>query len=191
VWITGSPASYACDREYPPQTSGFRCRSGTVTAVLRSDRISNDRRQLVQQRFPITWNSPCRSRCWLILWMRMWRKQFHTFDHPLLLVIEEPALTRFKAGYDRMPCCRRMLGCMLTRRTVTASDVPTLRTPAEMKPPTFRRRQAFYTSVATWFRSRIKSAVILLHFECSFRRCASAKSSSHQQDLPGRPFSAP
>ena len=66
--------------------------------------------------------------------MRMRRKQFRTFDHPPLLVIVEPILTRLKAGYDRLPCCHRMLGSMLTRRTVTASDVPTLRTPAEMKP---------------------------------------------------------
>ncbi len=68
----------------------------------------------------------------------MRRKQLHTLDHPLLLVIVEPILTRLEAGNDRMPGCRRMLGCMLTRRTVTASDVPTLRTPTEMKPPTFR-----------------------------------------------------
>ena len=57
--------------------------------------------------------------------MRMRRKQLHTFDHPLLLVIEEPILTRLEAGNDRMPCRRRMLGYMLARRTVTATDVPT------------------------------------------------------------------
>jgi hypothetical protein len=39
--------------------------------------------------------------------MRVRRKQFQTFDHSPLLVIEEPVLTRLKAGYDRMPCCRR------------------------------------------------------------------------------------
>jgi hypothetical protein len=32
-----------------------------------------------------------------------------------------------------------MLGCMLARRTVAATDVPTLPTPAEVKPPTSRR----------------------------------------------------
>ena len=68
----------------------------------------------------------------------MRRKQLHTLDHPLLLVIVEPILTRFETGNDRMPRRRRMLGCMLARRTVTASDVPTLRTATEMKPPTFR-----------------------------------------------------
>jgi hypothetical protein len=31
-----------------------------------------------------------------------------------------------------------MLGCMLARGTVAATDVPTLRTPAEMKPPTIQ-----------------------------------------------------
>ena len=67
----------------------------------------------------------------------MRRKQLHTLDHPLFVVIVEPILTRLEAGNDRMPCRCRMLGCMLARRTVTASDVPTLRTPAEMKPPTF------------------------------------------------------
>jgi hypothetical protein len=70
--------------------------------------------------------------------MRMRRKQLHTLDHPPFLVIVEPILTRLEAGNDRMPCCRRMLGRMLARRTVAATDVPTLRTPAEMKPPTFR-----------------------------------------------------
>ena len=61
-----------------------------------------------------------------------------TFDHPLLLVIVEPVFARLETGDDRMPRRRRMLGCMLARRAVTAPDVPALRTPAEMKPPTFR-----------------------------------------------------
>jgi hypothetical protein len=39
----------------------------------------------------------------------MRRKQLYTLDHRLLLVIEEPILTRLKAGYDRMPRRRRML----------------------------------------------------------------------------------
>ena len=71
----------------------------------------------------------------------MRRRQLHTLDrdHVLLFVIVEPILTRFEAGNDRMPCFRRMLGCMLAGRTVTTSDVATLRTPTEMKPPTFRR----------------------------------------------------
>jgi hypothetical protein len=42
-------------------------------------------------------------------WMRMRRKQLHTLDHPLLLVIVEPILTWLKAGYDRMSCRCRML----------------------------------------------------------------------------------
>ena len=69
--------------------------------------------------------------------MRMRRKQLHTLDHRLLLVIVEPILTRLEAGNDRMSCRRRMLGRMLARRTVAATDVPTLRTPTEMKPPAF------------------------------------------------------
>ena len=52
----------------------------------------------------------------------MWRKQLHTLDHPPLLVIVEPILTRLEAGNDRIPCCRRMLGRMLARRTVAATD---------------------------------------------------------------------
>ena len=61
--------------------------------------------------------------------------------HPLIIlrfVIVEPIRTRLEAGNDRMPCFRRMLGRMLARRTVAATDVPTLRTPTEMKPPAFR-----------------------------------------------------
>ena len=69
--------------------------------------------------------------------MEMWRKQLRTLDHPPLLVIVEPILTRLEAGDDRMPGCRGMLGRMLARRTVAATDVPTLRTPTEMKPPAF------------------------------------------------------
>ena len=100
----------------------------------------------------------------------MRRKQFHTFDHALLLVIEEPILTRLEACNDRMPCRCRMLGCMLTRRTVAATDVPTLRTPTKMKPPTFRRCQAFDTPLATRLRSGVDSAVVFLHVRFSFRR---------------------
>src|ERR1700683_5002495 len=130
-----------------------------------------DRRQLVQQRFPIGWNPPRRPGYCLIQRMRMRRKQLRALDHPPLLIIVEPILTRLEAGNDRMPCRCRMLGCMLTRRTVTASDVPTLGTPTEMKPPTFRRRQAFHAPVATRLRSGVDSAVIFLHFDFSFRRC--------------------
>jgi hypothetical protein len=131
----------------------------------------------VQERLPVGWHSSCGSRCGLIFWMRVRRKQFHTFDrdHALRLVIVKPILTRLEAGNDRMPRCRRMFRCMLTRRTVTASDVPTLRTPAEMKPPTFRGRLAFHTSVATWLRGGVDSAVIFSHFDFSFRPCMSSK----------------
>ena len=121
----------------------------------------------------------------------MRREQLRTFDHPLLLVIllfviEEPILTGLEAGNDRMPCCRRMLGCMLARRTVTATDVPTLRTPAEMKPPTFRGRQTFHTPIATRFRSGVNSMQTLFHFRFSFPVLRSQIISSHQQDFPGR-----
>ena len=114
----------------------------------------------------------------------MRRKQLHTLDHPLLLVIEEPGLTRLKAGYDRMPGCRRMLGCMLIRRTVAASDVSTLRTSAEMKPPIFRRCQAFHTPIATRLRGGVDSAPIFFHFSSPFRPLCRQKMSSHQQNPP-------
>ena len=132
-------------------------------------RLSNNA-QLVHERFPVGRHSSRRSRYGLILGMRMRRKQLHASDHRPLLVIVEPVLTRLKAGYDRMPRRRRMLRCMLTRRTVTATDVSTFRTSAEMEPPAFRRRQAFHTSLATWSRGEIDSAQIILHFDCSFRR---------------------
>src|SRR5580704_7859718 len=74
-----------------------------------------------------------------------------------------------------MPGRVRMLGGMLIRRTVTATDVPTLGTAAEMEPPVVRRRQAFYASVAARLRSRINSAPILRHFDLSFWCCVSSK----------------
>src|SRR5260370_1021519 len=73
---------------------------------------------------------------------------------------------------------------MWTRRTVTASDVPTLRTSTEMKPPASGRRQAFYTSVATWFRSWVDSARGLFHLRFSLRGLVRNRMSSQQQDLP-------
>src|SRR5208282_6941818 len=125
--------------------------------------------QLVQERFPAGWHPSCWSRNGLICWMRMRRKQLHTLYHRLLLVIEEPILTWLEAGNDRMPCRCGMLGCMLARRTVAATDVPTLRTPAEVKPPAFRCRQAFHTPIATRLRSGVDSAQTLFHFRFSFR----------------------
>jgi hypothetical protein len=68
-----------------------------------------------------------------------------------------------------MPHRRRMLCRMLTRRTITASDVPTLGTPTEMKPPTLRRREAFHTPITTRLRSGVDSARTLFHFRFSFR----------------------
>src|SRR5579863_10389233 len=100
--------------------------------------------------------------------MRMWRKQLHTLDHSLLLVVVEPIFTRLEAGNDRMPCCRRMLGRMLARRTVAATDVPALRTPTEMKPPARRRRQAFGTPIATRLRSGVDSALVFFHLPFPF-----------------------
>src|ERR1700722_2193662 len=79
--------------------------------------------QLVQERLPVCGHPSCGSGYGLTLRMRMRGKEFHTFNHPVFPVIEEPVLIRLKAGYDRVPRCRRMLGCMLTRRTVTASNV--------------------------------------------------------------------
>ena len=132
--------------------------------------------QLVQERFPVGGYPSCGSRHGLISWMRTRRKQLHTLDrdHRLLLVIIEPVLTRLKAGYDRMPRCRRVFGCMLTWRIVTATDVPALRTPAEMEPPTFRRRKAFHTAVAAWLRSGIDSAETLFLFRFSSRHCTTS-----------------
>src|ERR1700722_7638540 len=123
----------------------------------------------MQQRFPIGWNSPCRSRCWLILRMRMWPKQLPPLDHSPLLVVVEPILTRLEAGNDRMPCYRRMFGRMLARRTVAATDVPTLRTPTEMKPPAFWCCQAFDAPIATRLGSGVDSALVFFHSQVSFR----------------------
>jgi hypothetical protein len=97
----------------------------------------------------------------------MRREQPRTLDHLPLFVIVEPILTRLEAGNDRVPRCCGMLGCMLTWRTVAASDVPAFRAPAEMEPPTFRRRQAFHTPISAWFRSGVDSALISLHFALS------------------------
>jgi hypothetical protein len=94
----------------------------------------------------------------------MRREQPRTLDHLPLFVIVEPILTRLEAGNDRMPRCCNMLGCMLTWRTVAASDVPAFRASAEMEPPTFRRRQAFHTPISAWLRSGVDSALISLHF---------------------------
>ena len=110
---------------------------------------------LVQQRFPVGRHPSRRSRHGLIFGVRMRGRQPHTLDHRLLVVIVEPTLAWLEAGNDRMPRCRGVLGRVLAQRTVAASDVPALRAPAEMKPPTFRRRQAFHTPIAARLRSGV------------------------------------
>jgi hypothetical protein len=138
------------------------------------------RGQLIQKRFPVGRHSSGGSRCGLTCGMGVRRKQFDPWNHRLLLVIVEPVLTRLEAGDDRMPRGCRMAGCMLAGRTVAASDVSALRAATEMKPPTVRRREAFYASVARWFRSGIDSAGIFHHFDFSFGR-----------GMPSREFKPP
>ncbi len=120
-------------------------------------------RRLVQERFPVGRHSSCGTGNGLIFWMGVWGKQLRASDHRLLVIIVEPVFARLKAGNDGMPRRRRMLGCMLARGTVTASDVSTLRAPAKMKPPALRGRQTFHTSVATRLGSGIDSAQALFH----------------------------
>ena len=122
---------------------------------------------LVQQRFPVGWHLSSGSGRGLALGMRVRRKQLRTLDHRLFPVIVKPIFTGLEAGNDRVPCLRGMLGCMLARRTIAASDVSALRAPAEMKPPTFGRSQAFHTPGAARFRSGIDSALISLHLDLS------------------------
>ncbi len=115
-----------------------------------ADQVNSSNNQpLVQERFPVGRHPSCWPGRGLGLRMRVRRRQCRAPDHPLLFIIEEPVLPRFKAGDDWMPCCLRVLGCVLTRRTITASDVPAFRASAEMKPPAIRGGQAFYTAVAT------------------------------------------
>jgi hypothetical protein len=104
---------------------------------------------LVQQRVPISWDFSRRPWCWLIQGMRMRGKQLNALDHGALVIIVEPILTWLEAGNDRMPRFSCVPGRMLTRRAIAATDVPTLRTPTEMKPPTFRRRKTFDTPITS------------------------------------------
>src|SRR5271166_6475978 len=99
--------------------------------------------------------------------MRMRRNQLRTVERLARLVTVEPILTRLEAGDDRMPRLCRVPGCMLARGAVTATDVSALRAPAEMKPPSIRRRQAFHAPVAARFRSRVDSAPTIPHFDFS------------------------
>jgi len=143
--VSGNAGSLRWNLHLGPVTEPPKCRFARPAGIYRWPNIQKrficrlpDTGQLVEERFPVGWHPSCGSRSGLIRRMGVRRKQLRTPDHPLLFVIVEPILTRLKAGDDRMPCRRCMLGCMLTRRTVTASDMPTLGTPAEMKPPTFR-----------------------------------------------------
>jgi len=100
----------------------------------------------------------------------MRRKQLHTFDHPLRLVIERtnPHLGS-KLAMIGCPVACRMLGMHAgLGRTVTASDVPTLRTPAEMKPPTFSAMQTFHDPSPLGFEAGLIPPMIFLHFDFSF-----------------------
>jgi hypothetical protein len=156
------------------QTSGTMRRSSCSSLVKFAAAV----RQLVQQRFPVGRHPSCGSRNGLTSWMRMRRKQLRTLDLSPRLVVVEPVLARLKAGDDRMSRLCRMFGCVLARGTVAATDVPTLGTAAEVKPPTIRGRQTFHAPIATWFRSGINSAEIFLH--CDF-----SSDIACQQRVPG------
>jgi len=76
---------------------------------------------------------------------------------------------------------------MLTRGAVTTSDVATLCTSTEVKPPTSRRREAFYTSVPLGFALRLipRRFSLILNFPLMSRAGASLR---HQQDLSDATF---
>ena len=167
------------DRTNWPQVAGGALRNWThfsrqrFQGIQKSTRFADcallmgAKRQLVKERFPISRHPARRSWHGLICRMRMRREQLHTSDHPLLLVIEEPILSRFEAGNDGMPGRCRMLGRMLAWRAVAASDVPALRASPQMKPPALRRRQTFHAAIATWLRSRVDPALSFFHFRFS------------------------
>jgi len=104
IWTTKSKLSYA--KRQPERALFLVSEKGQRPANLNLQEFDG---WLVQERFPVGRHPSSWSRCGLISRVRMRRKQLCTLDHRLFLVIEEPILTRLKAGYDRMPRRRRML----------------------------------------------------------------------------------
>src|ERR1700680_4176823 len=85
------------------------CKSSEVAHLARVSILEGlTHTGLVQERFPVAWNSPRWARCRLTGRMRMRRQQFHALDHPLLFVIEKPVLTRFEDCAPRMSIQSRM-----------------------------------------------------------------------------------
>ena len=164
----GQMASNRNRRKLPASMRRRSCLSHVEFAVAAG--------QLVQQRFPVGWHFPCGAGNGLASWMRVRRKQLRALDFSPRLVVVEPVLTGLEAGNDRMPRLCRMPGCVLARRAVAATDVSTLRTTAEVKPPTIRGRQTFHAPIATWFRSGVDPAEICLHCDLPSEVACPAKS---------------
>ena len=99
-----------------------------------------------------------------MFWMRVRRKQLHTLDHRLRLVIEEPVLTGFKAGNNRMSCCRRMLGCMWLGELSQHPTCPILHTGGD-EATNHSVTQAFHTPIATRIRSRVNCRATFFIFD--------------------------
>jgi hypothetical protein len=81
----------------------------TDSQVQSSLKMATQIGYLVQERFPVGWHPSGGPRRRLTFWMRVRRKQFHSIDHRLALIVEEPILAGLKTGYDRMPSRHRML----------------------------------------------------------------------------------
>lgn len=86
----------------------------------------------------------------------MWSRQSRAGDLLLSTKIPEPPLPRLEALNNRMTRGMVVGSCVLSRRTIAAANVATLRTTAQMKPPgTFL--QTFDTPRTTWSRIRVYS----------------------------------
>lgn len=86
---------------------------------------------------PIRWYPPRRARNRLIFGMAFRCCEFGAVDVSLPLVVPKPSLTWLKAldhGVTNAVC---VPCCVLGGRAVAASNVTTLRTAPEVKPPTF------------------------------------------------------
>lgn len=103
---------------------------------------------------PVRWDPSGRSGHGLVnRMMRRWR-QCRTRRELFTSIVVEPVLTRFEARDDWVPRLTSVLGCMLFRGVVAASNVTALRATSKVKPPS-AGRITFHTSRAARFHRGI------------------------------------
>ena len=116
----------------------------------------------MQMRLPVSRHLSGRPRNRLVSRVPARWGQFCPADHLLCLIVPEPGFAGLKACSDGMTRDVKMLRRMLTGRTVTTADVPTLSATPQVQPPSIRG-QTFDATIAARSHRGIDTRMMRFH----------------------------